>query len=141
MSECLYFKKCNKNASIPSRGSKYAAGYDLSAAEPCIVPAHGKALIKTGLQFAPPHGTYGRIAPRSGLSWKNHTIVSAGVCDEDYRGEIGVVMFNLGGEDLIVKIGDRVAQLVLERISNPEVKVVDELPDTERGSGGFGSTG
>ena len=88
-----------------------------------------------------PDGTYGRVAPRSGLAWKNHIDVGAGVIDQDYRGNVGVVLFNHAEVDLEVTAGMRVAQLVLEKIMTPEIMEVDELDETERGAGGFGSTG
>ena len=86
-------------------------------------------------------GTYGRIAPRSGLAVKKFIDTGAGVVDEDYRGPVGVVLFNHSEDDFEVKRGDRIAQLVLERIATPPVEVVEELDDTTRGAGGFGSTG
>ena len=70
-----------------------------------------------------PHGTYGRVAPRSGLAWKNHIDIGAGVVDEDYRGNVGVVMFNHSSTEFVVKAGDRVAQLVCEKIAYPEIEV------------------
>lgn len=88
-----------------------------------------------------PSGTYGRVAPRSGLAAKHMIDVGAGVVDEDYTGNVGVVLFNLGGEDFAVKAGDRVAQLVCEKIEHPELEEVERLEETERGEGGFGSTG
>lgn len=81
------------------------------------------------------------MAPRSGLAWKNSIDVGAGVIDEDYRGNIGVVLFNLSDVDFNVTRGDRIAQLLLEKIITPEVVEVEELIETERGDGGFGSTG
>ena len=84
---------------------------------------------------------YGRIAPRSGLAWKKHIDVGAGVIDADYRGNVGVVLFNHGEEDLQVKRGDRIAQLILEKISYADIVEVDDLDATARGDGGFGSTG
>ena len=172
------------------------------SAEDTVVPAHGKAVVKTGLSIGIPHGTYARVAPRSGLAVKNFIDTGAGVVDEDYRGEVGVVLFNHGDADFqgapthrarggrervrggrgcravkvraracsrlcacghakarrvsracaraphprpnthgAVKCGDRVAQLILERISTPEVVEVDSLDDTQRGAGGYGSTG
>ena len=113
----------------------------LVAAHKTVVAARGKALVKTDLAIVCPEGTYGRIAPRSGLAWKKHVDVGAGVIDADYRGPVGVVLFNHADEELVVEVGDRVAQLVLERIVIPEVLEVDELDETERGAGGFGSTG
>ena len=79
----------SENATIPTRGSARAAGYDLYSAEDTEVPARGKCLVKTDIQIKVPSGTYGRIAPRSGLSWKNHIDIGAGVVDEDYRGNVG----------------------------------------------------
>jgi dUTP pyrophosphatase len=127
---------------MPVKGSEFAAGYDLAAAENKTVPARGKAIIKTGLAIKVPYGCYGRIAPRSGLSWKNHLDVGAGVCDTDFTGEYGVILFNHSETDFEVKIGDRIAQLILEKIEpDAAVEEVAELPATKRGEGGFGSTG
>ncbi|XP_066939092.1 deoxyuridine 5'-triphosphate nucleotidohydrolase-like [Macrobrachium rosenbergii] len=137
----LRFKKLSEHAFAPSKGSKWAAGYDLCSAYNETIPAQGKALIKTDLQIELPEGCYGRVAPRSGLSWKNHIDVGAGVIDRDYRGNVGVVLFNHAKVDYEVKKGDRVAQLICEKIFYPDVEEVQELSDTDRGEGGFGSTG
>lgn len=139
----FYVARTCDTAKVPTRGSVDSAGWDLSASKATVVPARGKALVKTGLKIALPAGTYGRIAPRSGLAWKKHIDVGAGVIDRDYRGEVSVVLFNHAGEDLAVAVGDRVAQLVLERISMVDVVEVPEaaLEATARGGGGFGSTG
>jgi dUTP pyrophosphatase len=83
----LKFKRLTENATIPTKGSPLAAGYDLYSASNLIVPAKGKALVPTNLSVAIPIGNYGRIAPRSGLAWKNFIDVGAGVIDADYRGE------------------------------------------------------
>lgn len=80
-------------------------------------------------------------APRSGLAWKHSIDVGAGVIDADYRGPVGIVLFNFSDVDFAVKRGDRIAQMILERIETPEVAEVDDLDPTERGVGGFGSTG
>jgi dUTP pyrophosphatase len=87
----LFFKKLSEKAIIPQKGSKFAAGYDLHSAVDIIVPAKGKELIKTNLAVAVPHGSYGRVAPRSGLTWKNFIDVGAGVVDSDYRGECNII--------------------------------------------------
>jgi len=137
----LIVQRLSRNAVLPIRGSIGAAGYDLASAVQTVIPARGKALVKTDLAMIIPSGCYGRIAPRSGLAWKKHIDIGAGVIDEDYRGPVGVVMFNHSDEDLSVDVGDRIAQLVLERIAIAEVEEVSELPTTERGAGGFGSTG
>ena len=123
------------------RGSAGAAGYDLCAAHDGVVPARGKALIKTDLAIMVPVGTYGRVAPRSGLAWKNSIDVGAGVIDEDYRGNVGVILFNHSETDFQVKEGDRIAQLILEKIVTADVEEVEELDESARGAGGFGSTG
>ena len=96
----LVVKKLSNKATIPSRGSKLSAGYDLSAAYDIVVPARGKALVMTDLAVVIPDGCYGRIAPRSGFSWKKHTDIGAGVIDADYRGNIGIVVFNHGDNDI-----------------------------------------
>lgn len=94
----LKVKKLSEHATLPVRASSRAAGYDLFAAHPTTIAAHGKALVKTDLSLAIPTGHYGRIAPRSSLAWKNHIDVGAGVIDEDYRGPLGVVLFNHSAE-------------------------------------------
>ena len=134
-------KKLRNNATVPCRGTDGAAGYDLSSAEDLIISGKGKGVVKTGLAIAIPEGTYARIAPRSGLSVKQFIDVGAGVVDADYRGEVGVVLFNHADDGFRVRQGDRIAQLILERIKTPAVEVVDELDDTSRGAAGFGSTG
>ena len=91
-------------------------------------------VVKTGISIAVPEGCYGRIAPRSGLAVKKFIDVGAGVIDADYRGEVGVVLFNHSEEDFKVKPGDRIAQLILEKIDTPQVKEVEELPDTTHGA-------
>ena len=122
-------------------GSKLAAGYDLHSAYDYEIPAHGKLIAKTDLQIRVPDGTYGRIAPRSGLAAKHFIDIGAGVVDQDYRGNVGVVMFNHNDAPFVIKKGDRIAQLVCEKICYPELKELDSLETTERGEGGFGSTG
>ena len=130
------------NLLIPQKGSAKAAGFDLRSAEETTVPAYGKALISTGFSMTVPEGTYGRIAPRSGLALKNHIATGAGVIDRDYRGTVGIVLFNHGPDDFKVNRGDRIAQLILERcLDDAKVKVVRSLPSTDRGRQGFGSTG
>lgn len=137
----LLVKKLSKNAILPVRSSKKAAGYDLAAAHSAIIPKKGRMLIKTDLAIAIPDGYYGRVAPRSGLALKYGIDVGAGVIDSDYRGPLGVVLFNHGDTDFEIKQGDRIAQLIIESIATPEVVEVDSLDETERQSGGFGSTG
>ncbi|XP_036298824.1 deoxyuridine 5'-triphosphate nucleotidohydrolase, mitochondrial isoform X2 [Pipistrellus kuhlii] len=157
----LRFVRLSEHATAPSKGSARAAGYDLYSAYDYTIPPMEKTLVKTDIQIALPSGCYGRvalrrltlaqevltvrktenIAPRSGLAAKHFIDVGAGVIDEDYRGNLGVVLFNFGKEKFEVKKGDRIAQLICERIFYPEIEEVQVLDDTERGSGGFGSTG
>ncbi|KAM0788930.1 Deoxyuridine 5'-triphosphate nucleotidohydrolase [Microbotryomycetes sp. NB124-2] len=134
-------QRTTEKARLPTRGSALAAGYDLYSAEAKVVPARGKALISTGLSIAVPEGTYGRVAPRSGLASKFMIDTGAGVIDADYRGIVHVLLFNLSDKDYEVTEGDRVAQLILEKIETPEVTEVESLSETVRGAGGFGSTG
>ena len=137
----LLVKRLNEHATLPARGSPLAAGYDLTSSEDVSIPKGTRGLVGTGIAFTVPHQTYGRIAPRSGLAVKKGIQVGAGVIDRDYTGEVKVALFNHGDEDFVIKKGDRIAQLIIEKIEMPEVKLVDELLVTERGEGGFGSTG
>ncbi|KAG2152862.1 dUTP pyrophosphatase [Suillus clintonianus] len=137
----LLVKRLSDKARIPTRGSSLSAGYDLYSAEKKVIPAHGKALVDTQLSIAVPVGTYGRVAPRSGLASKFMIDTGAGVIDADYRGVVFVLLFNLSDKDFQVEEGDRIAQLIMERIYTPEVMEVDNLDETLRGAGGFGSTG
>ncbi|XP_029987002.1 deoxyuridine 5'-triphosphate nucleotidohydrolase, mitochondrial isoform X2 [Sphaeramia orbicularis] len=137
----LRFAKLSEYATAPTRGSAKAAGYDLYSAYDYSIGPMDKAIVKTDIQIAVPHGCYGRVAPRSGLAAKHFIDVGAGVVDEDYRGNVGVVLFNFGKETFEVKKGDRVAQLVCERICYPDLEEQETLDETERGAGGFGSTG
>lgn len=137
----ILVERMSEDAIVPTRGSIRAAGYDLYASEEAEVPARGKALISTGLRIKVPTGTYGRIAPRSGLAWKHHLDVGAGVIDEDYRGEVKVVIFNLGPDAYAVGKGERIPQLICEQIAYPVIDIVDSIADSCRGCAGFGSTG
>ena len=127
----LFVKRLCNNAALPRIGTDGSAGYDLSAAQECIVPAKGKGIVRTGLAISFPPGMYARIAPRSGLAVKNLIDEGAGVIDQDYRGEVGVVLFNHGESEFQVKQGDRTAQLILEKIETPVVQEVQELNETK----------
>eukprot|EP00526_Cylindrotheca_closterium_P024133 CAMPEP_0113636590 /NCGR_PEP_ID=MMETSP0017_2-20120614/19106_1 /TAXON_ID=2856 /ORGANISM="Cylindrotheca closterium" /LENGTH=188 /DNA_ID=CAMNT_0000547485 /DNA_START=118 /DNA_END=684 /DNA_ORIENTATION=- /assembly_acc=CAM_ASM_000147 len=140
-SSMLRIQKLSDKAIVPTRGSEWSAGLDLYSAEAKVIQPQGRAVVKTDLAIACPKGTYGRIAPRSGLTVKHGIDVGAGVVDADYRGPVGVVLFNLGDSDFQIKEGDRIAQLVLEQIVMAPIEVVEDLNATERGTGGFGSTG
>ena len=131
---------CN-NARLQVRGTAGAAGYDLAAAQTAVVPTHGKVLVKTGLSISMPTGCYGRIAPRSGLALKKSIDLGAGVVDEDYRGELGVILFNFGEEDFKTNMGDKISQMIFERVKTPAIVEAGSLEETGRGNQGFGSTG
>jgi len=130
-------------AKLPVKGSKGAAGWDLFAGQGSQVPAWGRVLVRTGIGVIMPDWMYGRIAPRSGLAWKHGLGVGAGVIDSDYRGEIGVVLFNHTAEQYEIQTGDRIAQLIFEQICNTTVTEIskENMTSTERQKGGFGSTG
>ena len=97
-------------------------------------------LVKIGLSISMPTGCYGRIAPRCGLALKQFIDVGAGVVDENYRGEIGVVLFNFGEEEFKINMGDKIAQLIFKKIMTPEIVETDSLEETRLGNKGFGST-
>jgi dUTP pyrophosphatase len=141
MSNILKFVRLSNKATTPTKGSKHSAGHDLYSAEDKIIPRHSTGVIATDLKISLPKGTYGRIAPRSGLALLHSIDVGAGVIDEDYRGPISVVLFNHSNSDFVILIGDRIAQLICECIIHPELIEVSELNDTKRNEGGFGSTG
>merc|ERR550537_891484 len=128
----MHVKRLRSEAIMPVRGSAQAAGFDLAAAEGTVIPARSHGLVKTGLSIAIPWGTYARIAARSGLAVRRQIDVGAGVVDYDYRGEVGVVLFNHGDEVFGVKPGDRVAQLILEKIAMSDCVEVDDLDKTVR---------
>ena len=127
-------------AIMPTRGTDGAAGYDLYAIEDVTINCFQFIPVSTGVSMAIPTGHYGRIAPRSGLSVKHGVMVGAGVIDSDYRGEIKVALATLNGVYEFKK-GDRIAQIIIEPVVTPELVQVDSLDDSERGDGGFGSTG
>jgi dUTP pyrophosphatase len=130
---------------LPRRGSEQAAGFDLVAAnETAITIAPGaRALIPTGIAIALPNHWEAQVRPRSGLALKSGVTVlnSPGTIDADYRGEIGVILINLGTEDFVVTRGTRIAQLVIAQFVAPQFECVAELSQSNRGEGGFGSTG
>lgn len=130
-------------ATLPTKGSALAAGYDIYAAEDAVIPGHGQGMVSTDISVVVPIGTYGRVAPRSGLAAKHGISTGAGVVDADYRGEIKVILFNHCDRDFAISKGDRIAQLVLEKIVNADIKQItlEELDITDRGEGAFGSTG
>ena len=128
------------DAQVPTRAHAGDAGYDLYSYINVSIPAHETVLVETGICIAVPSGTYGRIAPRSGLSTKG-IMVNAGVVDKGYRGMIKVVLHNMKEMSYEIKKGDRIAQLIIEVIMTPDVCVVESLDVSARGDLGFGSSG
>lgn len=130
---------------LPQWQTAGAAGADLHAAvdAPLVLDPGRRDLVPTGLAMALPEGWEAQVRPRSGLAWKHGiTVLNApGTIDADYRGEIKVMLVNHGAERFVVERGSRIAQLVLAPVVRAEWELVDTLPDTDRGSGGFGSTG
>lgn len=130
---------------LPEYQTEGAAGMDIRAgiSKPLVIPKGSFAAVPTNLQVEIPHGYEIQVRPRSGLAFKHGIGVlnAPGTIDEDYRGEIKVILFNFGTEDFIINRGDRIAQLILGRVHKAEIIESYELSDTERGAGGFGSTG
>ena len=133
-------KKLSADARVPTKGSAKAAGHDQYASEGTEIPAGEQVMVETGIAIQLPHNTYGRIAPRSGLAVKHRLATNAGVIDSDYRGEVKVVLVNQGNQPYQVEQGDRIAQLIIEKINNKELQEVAELDDTIRGNQEFGSS-
>ena len=140
-------KLLREGAKLPVRGSAFAAGYDLYACldgdKELIIPPHATAMLPTGLSFALPEGTFGAVVARSGLASKQglRPANCLGVIDSDYRGELKVPMVNLGREAYTIQPGERVAQLCIAPVYTAAFVPAEELGDTQRGEGGFGSTG
>uniref|UniRef100_A0A6C0BNU2 dUTP diphosphatase n=1 Tax=viral metagenome TaxID=1070528 RepID=A0A6C0BNU2_9ZZZZ len=137
----LLVNKLDPNAILPERKSDGAAGYDICCLDKrVVIPPNSRKLISTGLSFTVPEGTYGQLAPRSGMSTMGVN-VGAGVIDRDYTGEVKVLLFNHTPEKVYINEKDRIAQLIIKKIELPDVEEVDSLESTNRGNKGFGSTG
>jgi dUTP pyrophosphatase len=134
-------QKIHPDAVLPTHAYADDAGMDLFACEECVVGPAQKALVATGLKIAIPSGYAGFIWDKSGIAAKHHMKTMAGVIDAGYRGELKVVITNLGTEPYAVKKGEKIAQIVIQPVAQPEVEEVAEIGDTERGEGGFGSSG
>lgn len=130
----------DSGAYVPTRAHKTDAGLDLKAKEGQIVPARESAVFDTGVHIELSEGTVGFLKSKSGLNVK-YGITSEGVIDSGYTGSIRVKLYNNSGYDYEVKAGDKISQLVILPIYTPEVRIVNELTETERGNGGFGSSG
>lgn len=148
MTETLRIARTRPDAILPRYATSGAAGLDVSAAidAPIVLEPGARALVTTGLVLGIPHGHEVQVRPRSGLALKHGVTVAnaPGTIDEDYRGELAVILVNLGSEPFVVTPGERVAQIVVAPVTHVgvvEMDTVDALGETERGAAGFGSTG
>lgn len=134
-------KKLHEDAVIPFKAHKSDAGFDLFAVKDTIIWPFGKKKVETGIAIELPPGYELQVRPRSGLSLKTNTLVIFGTVDSGYRGEIGIIMTNIGNREFYVNKGDKIAQAVIQKIPDIELVEADELDDGERQESGFGSTG
>lgn len=139
----IRIKKVNENAIIPKYAFYGDSGFDFYAIENVRIYPNEQALLQTGLVFEIPLGYEMQLRPRSGLALKKCITMtnSPGTIDSTYRGEVGILLFNLGREPFIINKGDKIAQGVIQKVELVEFEEVDELSATERGSGGYGHTG
>jgi dUTP pyrophosphatase len=141
----LQVKRLRPDARVPRYMSAHAAGLDLAAAidDPVVLEPGARSAVPTGLIVVIPVGFEGQVRPRSGLALRRGlTVANApGTIDADYRGELKVILVNLGHESVTIESGERIAQLVIAPVAHAEIVEVDEVDETERGAGGFGSTG
>jgi len=133
-------QRLSKDTRIPTKGSKLAVGHDLHSSEDINILANNRVLVKIALAIEVPEGTYGRIAPESGLATKGIS-VDAGVIDADYRGEVKILLVNYNSMDYEVRKGDCIAYLIVEWLDDQDLMEVEELDMTERAEKGFGSSG
>ena len=145
MNTCEIKCVAKDGVAVPSYETSGAAGADVRAFlnEPVVIPVGKRAMIPTGLFFAIPEGFEIQVRPRSGLAAKNGVTVlnTPGTIDSDYRGEICIILVNLGDEDFVIHNGDRIAQAVIAPVVQCNFIKTDKINETERASGGFGSTG
>jgi dUTP pyrophosphatase len=138
----MKIKLLSEFSKVPTRANSTDAGADLYSIENVMVPPLERKLISTGISVKIPDGHYGRIAPRSGLAYKNGIDVLAGVIDSEYTGEIKVILYNTDKNNYHkVSLGDKIAQIIIEKHYNFDFELVDELDQTDRGIKGFGSSG
>jgi dUTP pyrophosphatase len=133
--------KVDGDGPVPEYSSPAAAGADLRASEEVLIPAGGRAAVATALHLEIPAGHVGLIWPRSGLAVRHGIDTLAGVVDSDYRGEVRVVLVNHGDAPFEIRPGDRIAQILIQKVERPAFVAAADLSETARGSGGFGSTG
>jgi len=136
----LRIMKLSDKATIPTKGSRFAACHDIYALKDGMVPAKEQKMVETGIAIGLPERTYGRLAARSGMASKMGIEVGGGLIDADYTGEVKVILRNHGEADCVFKAADRIAQLTIEKVANTDAMEVDDLETTERGKAGFGSS-
>jgi dUTP pyrophosphatase len=137
----ILVKKLDPSAIVPTKANSSDAGYDLYATEDGFIHPRSHKLVKTGISMAIPEGYAGLIWPRSGLSYKNGLDVLAGVIDSGYRGDVGVILLNTTIQKYEYNKGDRIAQIVIQKVEDLDLIEVEDLDSTDRGAGGFGSSG
>ena len=138
--DSLRIKVLSSKAKMPAKGSRMAAGHDLYAMEVVFILVKGQTLVDIGLAIGLPGGTYARIAPRSGLAKKKRINVGGGVIDADYTREVKVILMNHGTQDCLIQAGERMAQIIVEKINTETAVQVEHLANTDHGTKGFGST-
>ena len=139
----LGFKRVHPDAVLPAYAHPSDAGMDVRSVDDLVIPPGGRALVHTGLVMLLPPMHEAQVRPRSGLALKHGVTVlnTPGTIDSGYRGEVGVILANFGSADFEVRKGDKIAQLVIAPVLQPEVVEVETIDETDRGAGGFGSTG
>jgi dUTP pyrophosphatase len=137
----IQVKLLTENSKSPSRNTPTDAGLDLYSSETILVRGREWKAVSAGISMSIPDGYYARIAPRSGLAYKYGIDVFAGVVDSGYRGEIKVILYNAGEKDYLVNIGDKIAQLIIEKCYLWDLLIVNDLDASDRGERGFGSSG
>jgi dUTP pyrophosphatase len=139
----LQIKRIHPQAVLPAYAHAGDAGMDVCSVDELTIEPGARALVKTGLVFLLPEGWEAQVRPRSGLALKKGVTVlnSPGTIDAGYRGEVGVILINLGREPFAIKPGDRIAQIVLAPVTQAEIREAAAIDETDRGTGGFGSTG
>ena len=139
----LRFKRIHPDAVLPAYAHPSDAGMDVRSVADVVIPPGGRALVPTGLVMLLPPMFEAQVRPRSGLALKHGVTVlnTPGTIDSGYRGEVGVILANFGDSDFAVRKGDKVAQIVIAPVTQPEIVETDVVDETDRGAGGFGSTG
>ena len=137
----IKFKKLRNEAKIPSFAHERDAGMDIFCSEDITIPSGNIYAVPTGISMEMPEGYVAFVWDKSGLALKSGVKTMGGVIDSGYRGEIKVIVANLSDKELNIKSGQKIAQMIIQKYESPEIEVAEELSETKRGEGGFGSTG